>query len=265
MSLTARWLGQAGFLLSSGDDHLLMDPYLSDSLAKKYAGKPFPHTRMVPAPVAIEDLPPLLAVTCSHAHTDHMDPDTLEPLMLAQPDVRLVCPRADVGEALSRSAAEPDRLDALGDRDRRTFGPFTVTALPSAHEEREIDLLGDDRFLGYVVRTPSATIYHSGDCVPWDGLADRVKAEGADIALLPVNGRDARRTENGVPGNFSFAEAVDLCHQAGIRTLVPHHWGMFDFNSADPATFDLAHAADAGVRVVVPKHGQDLDLTGLVA
>lgn len=265
MSVAARWLGQAGFLLTHGDDHLLMDPYLSDSLARKYAGKPLPHVRMRPAPVAVEDLPPLLAVTCSHAHTDHMDPDTLRPLLLAQPDARLVCPRAVIGEALTRSGADPDRLDALGDADRRTFGPFSVTAVPSAHEERETDELGDDRFLGYVVRTPSVTIYHSGDCVPWDGLAQQVRALGADVALLPVNGRDDYRRDNNVPGNFSFDEAVDLCEQAGVRTLVPHHWGMFDFNTVDPATFDLARAAEAGVRVLVPEHGQTLDLTASAA
>jgi L-ascorbate metabolism protein UlaG (beta-lactamase superfamily) len=265
MSLTARWLGQAGFLLSAGDDHLLMDAYLSNSLAEKYAGTTFPHIRMQEAPLAVADLPPLLAVTCSHAHTDHMDPETLQPLMAAQPDVRLVGPRAVVGEALRRSAAHPDRVDALGERDRRAYGPFTVTAVPSAHEHRETDELGDDRFLGYVLQTPSVTVYHSGDCVPWDGLAAQVQALGVQVALLPVNGRDDRRRDNGVPGNFTFAEAVELCAQAGVSTLVPHHWGMFDFNTVDPETFDIERAAAAGVRVVVPEHGRSLDLAALVA
>ena len=41
MTVRARWLGQAGFWLThaqgGGDAHLLVDPYLSDSLARKYA------------------------------------------------------------------------------------------------------------------------------------------------------------------------------------------------------------------------------------
>jgi len=32
------WLGQSGYLIRWWDQHLLLDPYLSDSLTKKYAG-----------------------------------------------------------------------------------------------------------------------------------------------------------------------------------------------------------------------------------
>ena len=53
MTLRARWLGQAGFLLSVDSDHLLVDPYLSDSLARKYAGTVFPHIRLRPVPVTV--------------------------------------------------------------------------------------------------------------------------------------------------------------------------------------------------------------------
>src|ERR1035438_2746230 len=40
------WLGQSGFLLQWGNQHLLLDPYLSDSLTAKYAGTDQPHVRM---------------------------------------------------------------------------------------------------------------------------------------------------------------------------------------------------------------------------
>ena len=45
------WLGQAGFALRHAHHRLLIDPYLSDHLARKYAGTEFPHTRMMPAPL----------------------------------------------------------------------------------------------------------------------------------------------------------------------------------------------------------------------
>ena len=80
------------------------------------------------------------------------------------------------------------------------------------------------------------------------------------MALLPVNGRDAHRLAHGVPGNFDFAEAVELCAAAGIATLVPHHWGMFAFNTVDPASFDLDFAARRGVTVRVPRHGDTVEL-----
>ena len=40
------WLGQSGFLLQWQGRHLLMDPYLSDSLTLKYAETDKPHVRM---------------------------------------------------------------------------------------------------------------------------------------------------------------------------------------------------------------------------
>ncbi|MEV0396578.1 MBL fold metallo-hydrolase [Polymorphospora rubra] len=260
MTVRATWLGQAGFQLTYGDAHLLVDPYLSDSLARKYAGTLFPHVRLRPAPVTVAGLPPVHAVLCSHAHTDHMDPDTLAPLLAAQPATRLACPRPVRDEALRRSAVPADRIDPLADGERVGYGPFTVTAVPAAHETRVRDDNGDDRFLGYVVEAGGVRVYHSGDCVPFDGQAERLRDLGVDVALLPVNGRDAHRLANGVPGNFDFAEAVDLCVRAGIGILVPHHWGMFAFNTVDPDGFDLDLAARGGVAVRVPGHGGTLDL-----
>ncbi|WP_433206137.1 MBL fold metallo-hydrolase [Dactylosporangium sp. CS-047395] len=262
MTLLARWLGQAGFLFTAGKAHLAVDPYLSDSLAEKYAGRLFPHTRMRPAPLGPLDLPPLVAVLCTHAHTDHMDPGTLTPLMAAQPMARLVCPRPAAGEALRRSGAAESRLDPLRAGERTGYGPFMVTAVPSAHEERTVDEHGDDRFLGYVIDAGGTRVYHSGDCAPWDGLAAWLSRMAIDVALLPVNGRDAYRRDNGVPGNFTFDEAVRLCAAAGIGTLVPHHWGMFAFNTADPADFDLGLAGALGVTVTVPQHGATAVLRG---
>jgi len=40
------WLGQSGYLILWRGQHLLLDPYLSDSLTEKYAGTDTPHVRM---------------------------------------------------------------------------------------------------------------------------------------------------------------------------------------------------------------------------
>ena len=40
------WLGQSGFLVQWHGRHLLLDPYLSDSLTLKYAATDKPHVRM---------------------------------------------------------------------------------------------------------------------------------------------------------------------------------------------------------------------------
>ena len=93
-SITLWWLGQAGFLVQAGGRTLLVDPYLSDYLARKYAGKLHPHIRMMPSP-----LPPARArgidlVLCTHRHSDHMDPGTLPPVAGLNPGCLFVVPRA---------------------------------------------------------------------------------------------------------------------------------------------------------------------------
>ncbi len=135
--------------------------------------------------------------------------------------------------------------------DGETLAPVegvTVEAIHSAHEQRALNDRGEDEFLGYVVRAGGVTLYHSGDCVPHEGLVERLAGRGIDLALLPINGRDQARRSTGIPGNFTLEEAVDLCEQARIPSLLCHHYGMFDFNTTDPVA---ARAGLAGLRTAV--------------
>lgn len=242
------WLGQAGFLLRLPDGRVvLIDPYLSDFLAHKYRGKLFPHIRLMPAPIAPDDLPRVDLVLCTHRHSDHMDPWTLLPIAARHPECRFVVPAPDVGRALE-IGLPVDRLIAA-----RTGAPFepipgvAVAVLPSAHETLALDEFGQPSCVGYVVATGGVSLYHSGDCVPYPTLPEIVTAHAPDLALLPVNGRDAYRTGNGVPGNFSWDEAVELCERARIRFLMPHHFGMFAFNSVERDALDIAGANAKGI------------------
>src|SRR5437868_10699937 len=66
------WLGQSGFLVQWQNHHLLLDPYLSDSLTLKYAASDKPHVRMTERVVAPERLNFIDVVTSSHNHTDQI-------------------------------------------------------------------------------------------------------------------------------------------------------------------------------------------------
>ena len=227
------WLGQAGFALRVAAQVLLVDPYLSDTLATKYAGTVFPHTRLHPAPVTPGELRSVVGVLHTHAHTDHMDPGTIRALVDRE-TATFVAPKARRTIALERGIPAA-RLVTADAGDRITIGPFTVTAVPAAHEELTTDADGAHHFLGYVIDTGALRIYHSGDCVPYPGQAELLTRLRVDLALLPVNGRDAHRLGNGVPGNFTVNEAVALCREAGVPALLVHHFGLFDFNTVSPA------------------------------
>ena len=241
------WLGQAGFALLHGDTLILIDPYLSDHLARKYAGTDKPHDRLMPSPVSAGDATGLDLVLCTHKHSDHMDPQSLPVLAANNPECRFVIPKAE--EQHTRSLGiDSSRLLPMDAGETISVDGVSVSALASAHEDFSTDADGRHRFLGYILRLGDVAIYHSGDCVVYPGLADLLADAAVDLALLPVNGRDARRQRLGTPGNMRIDEAIGLCESAAIPILIPHHFGMFAFNTID--RIDIEKGIPAHARTV---------------
>ena len=252
------WLGQSGFLLGDGRRYLLIDPYLSDSLTAKYARTNLPHVRISERVVDPSRLDFVSLVCCSHLHTDHLDPDTLRPILRANPALRIVTPEAIREEAAGRLGVDPARLLGMDDGMRRELDGFVIHGIPSAHDEPDVDAAGHRRFLGYVIEAAGRKLYHSGDTRPYDGLAERLRAFELDIGLLPINGRSA---EQRVPGNLNVPEAVALGLGAAMRLVVPHHFDMFEFNTADPEEF-AREARRRSLPFQVLRLGERLTLAG---
>jgi L-ascorbate metabolism protein UlaG (beta-lactamase superfamily) len=201
------WLGQSGYLVNWRGAFLLIDPYLSDSLTKKYAGTAKPHVRLTERVIAPGQLSFVQVVTSSHNHTDHLDGETLKPLMAANPDLTILVPGANRDFAAQRLEVAPERLTAIIYGWPQTISPFTFHVVPAAHEELEVDQEGRHRFIGLVIEAGPFTLYHSGDTVRYPGMAVGLRRWDIDVALLPINGRDPAR---GVAGNLSGPEAVQL-------------------------------------------------------
>ncbi|MEZ4768935.1 MAG: hypothetical protein R2844_10985 [Caldilineales bacterium] len=65
------WLGQAGFALRYKTTLLLIDPYLSDSLAEKYRDSEFKHLRMMRIPVAPCEVKGAPGISAPRPHRSH--------------------------------------------------------------------------------------------------------------------------------------------------------------------------------------------------
>lgn len=231
------WMGQAGFVFRVGDLLVGIDLYLSDTLAEKYRTSRFPHKRMMPPPVSPHQVMSLTVLASTHAHTDHMDAGTIGPIYRDSRQVGplFICPRAETAKAMERGVPV-NRILCLDAYETFTGSSkgkerYSFTALPAAHEGLSRDSSGNYLYLGYVIDIAGYRIYHSGDCIPYPDLGKALCSMGIDIALLPVNGRDEVRSSHGVPGNFTVDEAIRLKAEAGIPLLVPHHFGLFDFNT----------------------------------
>lgn len=253
------WLGQSGFLLQWQGRHLLLDPYLSDSLTKKYANTDRPHVRLTELVSDPARLDFIDVVTSSHNHTDHLDAETLIPLINANPEITLVIPEANrrfVAERLKIDAAFPV---GMNEGEIIEINGFKITGVPAAHEELERDEQGRCKFMGFVIQCGPWTLYHSGDTVWRDEIVARLKDFSIDVALLPINGR---KGDPRIAGNLNPQEAVVLARQIGAQLVIPCHYDMFAFNTADPQEF--AREAEAqGQAYRVLKCGERCSIPGI--
>ncbi len=263
--LAIRWLGQAGFAFRYGQHAFLVDPYLSDSLAAKYRAAEFPHARMMEIPVDPAAVRGLDWVFCSHRHGDHMDPGTLPVIHRNNPPCRFIVPAAKADYAVENVPLPGEVVRGVNAGQRIELYPdIHVDVIASAHEELVFNDSGESEFLGFIFQLGSIRVYHAGDCAPYEGLEQRLSADPIDLAIMPVNGRDEYRASRGVPGNFHFDEALQICRDCKIPILIPCHFGMFEFNTVDELILkDKAEAADDQVQVILPKTDEILNVSGL--
>jgi L-ascorbate metabolism protein UlaG (beta-lactamase superfamily) len=232
------WLGQSGFLVIQGGRALLFDPYLSDSLTRKYEGSNQPHVRLterVISPELLGSIGVIDVITSSHNHTDHLDRETLIPLLETNPQARLVLPEANFDFARQRlGSAWDERFLGLNDGGQETCCGISFLGVAAAHNTIDRDAAGRCFYLGYVVRWNQLTIYHSGDTLWHDGLVSTLRPLSIDVALLPINGN---RPERRVAGNLDGREAARLAHDIQARWVIPCHFDLFEFNTAQPDEF----------------------------
>ncbi len=252
------WLGQSGYLVRCGDRRLLIDPYLSDSLTKKYASTDKPHVRMTEQVIAPERLTGIDVITSSHNHTDHLDADTLLPLLASNPSAQFVIPEANRTFVAQRLGTDPAWPVGLNDGTSATVSGFEFHGIAGAHNNLDRDANGNHLYLGYVIRCGGCTIYHSGDTLLYPGLAEKLRAFGPiDLALLPINGN---KPERRVAGNFDGKEAAQLAHEIGADCVVPCHYDMFEFNTADPTELFVPECERLGQRYQVLRAGEAVDV-----
>lgn len=243
-SATVTWLGQAGFLVRSpGGACAVIDAFLSD-----HEGRIYP-------PPPIDALGERIDVAiATHEHLDHLDPGTLLSIQQRFPDVNVVVPAGVVEMA---AAAGLQHVTGLEVGDSITVGDFDITAVPAIHavvieDGYQETAPRDGRWLGYVLGVRGGPVFwHGGDTLVSAAAVAAVSRLNVDVAMLPVNGRDAERERSGIVGNTDAAEAVQAAVDAGASALVPMHYDLIAGNTAAAgAAADAAHTSGARLHIL---------------
>lgn len=230
----ALWfLGQSGFAVKGGDSIVYFDPYLSDFLERYTRGRPDEDPRHFRPPLAAEDVTNADLVFGSHYHYDHIDPGAALPISQASPQCRFIVPPVARAPLLEIGVAE-EQVVAVPADEPQTVEGVTFVSIPAAHETLDYDSELGYPYRGFVVTLGGVKVYHAGDCVPYDGLVERLVSLDVDIALLPINGRDYFRLSRGFAGNFTYREAAELAVAIGADLLIPTHFGMHMANTQRP-------------------------------
>jgi L-ascorbate metabolism protein UlaG (beta-lactamase superfamily) len=236
-------LGQASFALRSTDALVLVDPWFSTLLEEQDG-----FTRHVPPALRPEDVEAVDLVCITHEHGDHLDPRTVGAIAAQAPDAIFLAPAPAVG--LVEEAGVPrGRIHPAHDGVALEAAGARVTALRAAHELHPdafggyrfwLDERGDHRCLSYLVELDGHAVFHAGDTIWWPGLEDALRELDPDVAILPINGRDAMREAADIWGNLNADEAAALAAAAGVPDVIPCHFDGVPGNLGDPDAFVAA-------------------------
>jgi L-ascorbate metabolism protein UlaG (beta-lactamase superfamily) len=112
-------------------------------------------------------------------------------------------------------------------------------------------------FGGYIIETPSATIYHGGDTAYFEGFKEIGERFKIDIAILPIGAYDSPSGRN---VHMNPEEALEAFSQLGAKHMIPMHYGAYRLSYepvAEPPMRLLTAALDLGVseRVHILREG----------
>lgn len=248
------WLGQSGYLLQWKGKRVLIDPYLSDSLTAKYEHTDKPHTRMSERVLKPELLKGISVVTSSHNHTDHLDAETLMPVLQNNPGIQFLIPEANRTFVAERVQCDPSFPVGLNEGGSVAIDGFTFHGIPAKHNEIDRDENGNCRYMGYVIQFGNYAVYHSGDTLWFDEMVTQLKPFAVDVAILPINGN---KPERKVAGNLDSKEAAALGKAIEARWVIPCHYDLFTFNTADVNEF-TQEAESAGQSFRVLRGGESV-------
>ena len=197
------WLGQAGLLIQSKGMNVLIDPYLSDSVAAVIPK----NKRRVPVCESFFEIKPDVII-CTHNHLDHTDPETLKHFLDQNGRITVLAPEAAWHEV--RKFGHDHNYVRFNRHSEWTHGNIRLKAVKAEHS--------DVHPIGVIIEVEGKVLYVTGDTLYNTDIFEDIP-DYVDAVFLPVNG---------VGNNMNMVDAKRFCERIAPKVAVPMHCGLFD-------------------------------------
>lgn len=199
----ATFLGHSAWQIVDGNHTLLIDPFLTDN------------------PVASIEADEVHAdyILVTHAHGDHLG-DTAD---ISKRCNALVISTNEIAVMLEEQGVRSHGMH-LGGTYTFPFGRLRVT--PAFHGSG----IAGGHAAGFIIRLPSACVYHSGDTSLFGDMKLLGELEDIDLAMLPIGGNYT----------MDWSDAARAVQMLQPQHVVPMHYNTFPVIETDPEQFRQA-------------------------
>jgi len=222
-SLSVWWLGQASFIVKSGEPSNLIaaiDPYLSNACKALGERAGLNLDRITEPPLSPQDLVGIDLCLLTHSHEDHCDPKTLKPYREAGGRAPFVAP-PETAEKLREVGVPESEIIMIWPNKTHKVGNLTFRATFAVPPSGS-----DLTHVGYLISLDGGpTFYFTGDSSYHDILAISVAEHKPDVMFAVING--AFR-------NMGPADAALLASQINPKLVIPYHYDLFPDSLVPP-------------------------------
>jgi len=211
-NIELNWLGHAGFRLVINGKIIYIDPYKIKKQEQKAD-----------------------YVLITHEHYDHLSIEDLEKITK---NGTIVVATADCQSALMRLSAKINMKIAMPNA-RFDFKDFVIECLPAYNIDKRFHPRVHD-WVGYVIKTKEAVIYHAGDS---DAIPEQDKLTDYSerlIMLLPVGGTYT----------MDWKEAANLAKKIRPYIAIPMHYAKIVGSLQDAMNF-VKECENADVKAII--------------